>query len=496
MPIFLLAIWELIYIGLILTVKKKWFNLPLQYKLNKHKLLLLFAPALFYLLIPLMQYYRFSELYLASFVFLNVYLYFIIFEDYRALASWCGVIAIFIIGILNLDKAFGVEIIEQEVLWKGVNWNVIGIFTGTMIVADLFMKSKVPELLAEIFIARASTVGLAIIIVSAFSGLISAVCENVATVLIVAPIAFKIAKRLKVSPAPFLIAIAIASNLEGAATLIGDPPSIILAANTNMTFNEFFWFLGRPSLFFAVQLGAVGGIYVLYLLFKKYKQPVEKIEKTEIISWIPTYLLGLLTLGLALLSIFNLGFEITGGPLCMVIAVGGLIWWKFKISIKGTIRKIIREFDFETVFLLMGIFILVAGLSHSGVIVNVAKFLSQQAGNNFLLTFIFLTLMSMIFSAFIDNVPYVTAMIPISLTMALEMGLSLPQTYALAYAIAIGASIGGNITPIGASANIVAVGLLKKEGYRTSFIEFVKIGLPFTLVATLIASVFIILFWH
>ncbi|MBN1149720.1 anion permease [candidate division WOR-3 bacterium] len=437
-----------------------------------------------------------NEMFFSSFVFLNIYVFFIFLEKHKALASWFAVASLFSFRLLDLDSAFGFAFQNGEILYRGVNWNIVGIFTGTMILADLFMKSRAPEFISEKITKKASTAGFALVLVSAFSGAISIFCENVAALLIVAPVAFSIAEKLKVSPLPFLVSSAVFSNLEGASTLIGDPPSIILAVNTGMNFNDFFFKLGRPGIFFAVQLGALAGLSFLYFKFKNLKQPLEKVEETKVLSWVPAFLLIFLTLGLVFLSVLKLGFDFTGGILCMILASSGLFFWKLKQRKTNTLRRILREFDFETVFLLMGIFILVSGLSKAGVIETVAAFIGDKTRGNFTLTFVFFALSSMLFSAFIDNVPFVSAMIPICISMSSHIGFDQIQSLSLAFAVTLGASIGGNITPVGASSNIVAVGLLRKRGYKVPFLDFVKIGLPFTLFSTLASVAFIYLFWR
>lgn len=488
MPFFSVAVltaWEFLYFFSVFLARKK--NRPIFLILSGAFLIV----ASFFLGRTCISAVLFS-----SFVFLNIYFYFVMFDKNRAAASWTGVASLLSFGILDLKSSFGFVLGESGISYNGVNWNIVGIFAGTMILADLFMKSRAPEFISEKITKKASTAGAAIVLVSVFAGAISIVCENVAALLIVAPVAFSVADKLKISPMPFLVSSAIFSNLEGASTLIGDPPSIILAANTGMNFNDFFFYHGRPGMFFAIQAGALAGFAFLFFYFRKHRQPVETVEVTKVLSWFPAFLLSFLTLGLVLLSVFKLGFDFTGGIFCLLTAAFGLFWWKLKQKKVGTFRKTLGEFDFETVFLLMGIFILVAGLSKTGVIDRLAAFLGEKTAGNFPASFLFFTVTSVIFSAFIDNVPFVTAMVPICLSMALKTGLGEVQTLSLAFAVTLGASIGGNITPIGASSNIVAVGLLKKKGHKVTFFDFLKIGLPFTLFSTAAAVGFIFLFWR
>ncbi len=372
-----------------------------------------------------------------------------------------------------------------------INWNVMGIFCGTYIIAELFIYSKAPSRLADSLVERSKNAAIALVLVCGLSGFISAFCENVAVVMIVAPVAMVIAKRLKVSPVPFLIGIAISSNLQGAATLVGDPPSMLLASYSGMTFNDFFFLRGRPSLFFAVEIAAAVSLLVLYVVFRKFRQPVTSIEREEVLSMFPSWLLIGMVAGLATVSFVLPEFPYGTGSVCMLSGIVGIVWFERK-SARGTF-KLLERFDWDTFLLLTGIFILVEALSETGIISDLAGALSRISRGNSFLAYTILTWVSVAFSAFVDNVPYVTAMLPVAGTLAASM--SMPP-YLLLFGVLIGASVGGNITPIGSAANIVAFGMLKRAGEKVRFIDFVKIGLPFTVVSVLVAYAFIWIFWR
>ena len=414
-------------------------------------------------------------------IFIVSFLLISFFHNRKTLILWVGVLLLFIFRIISLKSAATV-----------INWNVIGIFWGTAIVAEIFIISNVPALVANKLVSKTKTVGLAIIAVSVFSGFISSFCENVATVMIVAPIAFEISRRMKVSPVPFLIAIAISSNLQGAATLIGDPPSMILAGFLNINFNNFFFLNGKPGLFFAVELGAAASLFILFLAFKKFTQKTKTSEYKEVKTWIPSLLLILMTLGLISISIFGLDFNVFGGIVSVSFGLIAIIW--YESFHKGTDKRfgLLIRFDWETLFFLFAIFILVGMLTERGIIDRIAHLVFAITGSNKLFAFLILVWVSVFLSAFIDNVPYVTAILPVGIILSKSLGI---EPYLLCFGIVIGASIGGNITPFGAAANVVAVGMLKKRGHKVTFFDFVKLGLPFTIVATLIATLFIWFFW-
>ncbi|MCX5657860.1 MAG: SLC13 family permease [Candidatus Omnitrophica bacterium] len=394
---------------------------------------------------------------------------------------------------LVLGAAIAALLLSGAVSFKeallSINYNVLGVFLGTMVLSGLFIFSGVPAYLATKLVDRAKTVGMALLSVCLLAGFISSFVENVATVLIVAPIAFEVARKLKANPVPFLIGIAVSSNLQGCATMIGDSPSIILALSSGMNFVDFFWMKGKPGITFAVELGAVASFYVLYLLFRKYKEPVIRIEEVKVKTWFPTVLLSLMILTLALSSFVKNKPPYTIAVICAVYGVIGLAWHELK---HRESISLIKDLDWHTFFFLIGIFILVGSLTYKGVIDDIAACIIRYTNGNKFLAYTIIVWLSVLLSAFIDNIPYTVAMIPVAKLVAGSLGIG-PEP--LLFGLLIGTSLGGNITPIGASANIVACGLLKKEGYSVSFRDFAKIGLPFTLAAVTAAYLFIWFVW-
>ena len=188
-------------------------------------------------------------------IFISAYILFIFLPNKRAQIAVLGSILLIFLKVISPREAF-----------FAVNWNVMGIFVGTLIVADIFMESRVPAYLAEIIVNRAKNTAWSVLLICILTGFISAFVENVATVLIVAPIALSLAKKLKINPMNMMIAIAVSSNLQGTATLIGDPPSMLLGGFAKMNFADFFFYKGRPSIFFAVELGALASFFVLYFI--------------------------------------------------------------------------------------------------------------------------------------------------------------------------------------------------------------------------------------
>lgn len=395
-----------------------------------------------------------------------------------------------VIAVFGATLLIGLQSISLEQAFYAINWNVMGIFVGTLVVADIFMESRVPAYIAEIIVDKAKNTAWSILLICALTGLISAFVENVAAVLIVAPIALSLAKKLKISPVSMMIGIAISSNLQGTATLIGDPPSMLLGGFAKMNFMDFFFYKGRPSIFFAVELGAIASFFVLYYIFKSHKEKAEIVPVEKVKSWVPTILLVSLIILLAVSSFFDTGFSYMAGVICMIFGIVSMAWKK--LINKASIVYGIKSLDWETTFFLMAVFILVGSITITGWIGIISNFLSGLVGTNIFLGYTLLVFIAMFLSAFIDNVPFLVAMLPVAISMATQLNI---QPSLFLFGLLIGASLGGNITPIGASANIVTCGLLKKEGYEVRFKDFVKIGLPFTIIAVTTAYLFIWFVW-
>jgi len=416
---------------------------------------------------------------LALVFFVLAYLLFVVLPTKRTIIAVSASLLVIITGVISFGQAF-----------SAINWNVMGIFVGTLAIADVFMQSRVPAWLAEVIVNKAKSTCWAILFICALTGFISAFVENVATVLIVAPIALALAKKLELNPMNMMIGIVISSNLQGAATLIGDPPSMLLGGYTKMTFSDFIFFHGRPSIFFAVELGALASLVVLYFIFRHLRQKTEIIAVEKVKSWVPTILLVVLIIALAMSSFFDTGFSFLAGIICMIFGIAALVWEKFVN--KSPIIKGIKSLDWDTTLFLMGIFILVGSVTATGWIEKIAEGLSSIVGQNIFFGYTLLVFISVFVSAFVDNVPFLAAMLPVAMSMAAKLNIN-PSLFL--FGLLIGASLGGNITPIGASANIVCCGLLKKEGYNVRFRDFVKIGLPFTLAAVGAAYLFVWFVW-
>ena len=400
------------------------------------------------------------------------------FRPYIALAS--GTLFI-VFGMLPL----------YEIL-PSLDFNVLLMIGGTMGLVHLFIGSRMPERMADMIMAKVPTIQVAAVALSLFAGIISAFVDNVATVLMVAPVAIEICKNLKTNPVPFIIAIAVSSNLQGAATLVGDTTAIMLGSALNMSFFDFIWYHGKPGMFFMVELGAVLSALIVLFVFRKEKTPIEKSgQLTAVTDYVPTILL-LSAIGLLILASFvpdswNLPDE-TNGIICCCLLLIGIVCNFFKNKNLDAIVDTLKSIDYETLGLLVGLFLMIGGISHMGVIDALAQLLVKLGAGNPLLMYTIIVWASVVISAFIDNIPYVATMIPVIAGIASEMGI---DSTALYFGLLTGATLGGNCTPIGASANITGIGILRKEGIGVKNSDFFKIGIPFTIAAIIPAYILI-----
>ncbi len=370
------------------------------------------------------------------------------------------------------------------------NLNVLLMIAGTMGVVSLFIESKMPELLADLIMEKVPNVQWAAVALALFAGVISAFVDNVATVLMVAPVALEICKKLKTNPVPFIIGIAVSSNLQGAATLVGDTTAIMLGSAADMTFMDFFWYKGKPSMFFIVELGAIIAAVILAFIFRKEKAPIPKAaERTKVTDMVPTYLLVGIVVLLIVASFIPVELPaITNGLICCTMLVIGLIYNFLKKKNLKAITAPLKDIDFETLGLLVGLFFMIAGIKNKGVIDALGNLLGELGDGNVFLMYTIIVWASVVISAFIDNIPYVATMIGIIEVLAVSLKVDPTIFY---FGLLSGATLGGNCTPIGASANITGIAILRNAGNEVKNSDFFKIGIPFTLAAIIPAYILI-----
>ncbi len=414
----------------------------------------------------------------ALILFALTYVLMLVFSNYRTYIALASAAIFIVSGMLPLGKII-----------PSLDFNVLLMIAGTMGIIALFIESKMPELLADLVMEKVPNVQWAAVGLALFAGVISAFVDNVATVLMVAPVALEICKKLKTNPVPFIIGIAVSSNLQGAATLVGDTTAILLGSALDMSFLDFFFYKGKPGMFFAVELGAILSAIILAFLFRKEKGTIPKgVQRTKVTDYVPTVLL----IGTIVLLIFASFLPnkpaITNGLICCVLMVIGIIYNYLRKKNLSAIINPLKEIDFKTIGLLFGLFLMIGGITEQGVIDTLAKLLAKAGGGNVFLLFTVIVWGSVLISAFIDNIPYVATMIPVIAGLANTLNIDPTVLY---FGLLSGATLGGNCTPIGASANITGIGILRKAGYEVKNGDFFKIGIPFTLAAIIPAYIYL-----
>ena len=403
---------------------------------------------------------------LALILFVLFYILMLAVQQYRPWVALGGAGTFLLLGKL------GVYDFTLADAARAVDFNVLLMMAGMMGTVFLFIQSKMPARLAEELIAHVPDVRWAVSVLALLAGFISAFVDNVATVLMVAPVGLAIARRLRISPVPVLIAIAVSSNLQGAATL--------------------------------VELGALASLGVLFWLFRDQRQPVHVEVETKVEDDVPTALL-LLTVGLLIAASFlpepsggvlHLLYTLRSGLVCMGLCLFGVARACWRSRSLTPLGETARALDYDTLLLLFSLFILLEGVSKAGVIDAAARLFHSAAGDEPLRLYLLLVAASVGLSAFIDNIPYVAAMLPVVQGVAALMnggaGIEPELFY---FGLLTGATLGGNLTPIGASANIAAIGILRKNGERVRTSDFLRIGVPFTLAAVLVGAGSLWLFW-
>ncbi|MEN9819401.1 MAG: hypothetical protein RL379_179 [Bacillota bacterium] len=420
-------------------------------------------------------------------LFLLTYIALLIFSNYKAWIA-LGVACLFIIlGYSPLTDVFSSE----------MNWNVFMIIAGTMIVVSQFIESGMPALLADWMMRRVSSTKWAIILLATFAGLVSAFVDNVATVLIVAPIALDIAKKTKMSPVPLIIAVSVFANIQGFATLVGDTTSVMLAGAQygDMNFFEFFFVEGKMGPFFIVQIGTIMSLVMLWFILGKHHEGLNFTQKTSVKDLAPTLFLGLILISLIVASFIPNTPNEMNGYITLGIA---LIFVMYRLLFNQEKRAVLEAFkaiDFETLGLLFGLFILIIGLDNQGVIKAMGQIFESVGNNDPFMIYTFVVLISVLISAFIDNIPYVATLLPVMMGVGQTLNLGL-RPYLLLFGLLAGATLGGNLTPIGASANIAGIGFLRKLGFQVKFWDFFKIGFPITMAALSTGYILIFLIYR
>jgi Na+/H+ antiporter NhaD/arsenite permease-like protein len=367
--------------------------------------------------------------------------------------------------------------------YNSIRWDVLGIYWGFLMLAIVFAKSGVPAHLAKHILHRTKNEGMALLSLCAITAFLSSFLENVGVVLIMAPIAIEAAKKTESSLFHYLIPIVISANMVTTVSMVADPPAMILASGSGMNFMDFYWFQGRIGLGIISIIAAVVGLAVLYYLnFRKMDRKITIEEEKIKMDYAPSVLFigGILALAL------NSYIGVRPGLIGLAVGIISLMLGR-KI-----LKEMIVEFDWNSFAFIFGIFIIIGAVGAVGILNDFSSVLLRIGLGNPVLTLAIITWISVALSSFMDNVPYTVLMIPVCTSLAASMGMS---AFPFLYGMIIGTGIGGNITPVGATANVFACGMLEKRGHKIKLKEYMKISVPVSVISVLVAYLLVQLLW-
>jgi Na+/H+ antiporter NhaD/arsenite permease-like protein len=419
---------------------------------------------------------------LAISVFLIAYILIASEKFNRVAVALTGAAAMIVIGATDADAIF----YNHD---TGIDWNVIFLLLGMMIIVGVIHKTGFFEYLAVKAIKRAKgEPKRALVSLIILTAVASAILDNVTTILLAIPMTLIVCKQLNVSPVPFILSQVFASNIGGAATLVGDPPNIIIASRANLSFNDFL--INMAPWVIVVML-----VITPMLVFMFRKQLVNsaadraKIAKLDESSYIKDRVLlkkSLFVLS-AVMVAFVLHTTLHLEPSIVALLGAGVLVGISRLKPKDYAMDV----EWNTLIFFAGLFIMVGALVNTGALGKFAQFLKDQVGDQASLAAMVLLIVSALLSGIVDNIPYVASMSPV--VTELSAGISGQYGDVLWWALAFGADFGGNATIIGASANVVAVGLAHKAGIKISFWQFAKYGIPVTFVSVAMVVPYILI---
>ena len=399
----------------------------------------------------------------------------IIFEKFPiSVLAMLGAIVMVMTGVLGAEEAF-----------RAIDLNVIFLLVGMMIMVSILAETGLFEWIAikATQLVKGEPIPLLVLLMLA-TAVFSAFLDNVTTILLIVPVTIVMLENLKLDTKPFIIGEILASNIGGTATLIGDPPNILIGSEAGFSFNDFIINLGP-----VIIINLIVTIFLLYFFYCR-KLKVSRELKAHIMELSPDRALKdkkLMYQSLVILLLVIAGFvshEITRIEPSIIALAGAMA---LILVSKKEPEEIFEKVEWPTLFFFMGLFIMVEGLVEVGVIQMLAEATLSLTKGDFQKTALFIGILSSSVSPIIDNIPYTTTMLP----LIKNLETAFPNVDALWWSLALGACLGGNATLIGASANVVAANISKKNGKVISFIEYLKYGLPLTFVTIVIAMIYL-----
>jgi len=415
---------------------------------------------------------------LALAIFLLSYVVIISEKIHRTVVATAGAALMVLVGILTQEQAL-----------EGIDFNTLGLLIGMMVIVGIAKESGMFQYVAiqAAKIAKGKPIAI-FLLLGLITAVFSAFLDNVTTVFLMVPVTFVIANNLHVDPKPYLIGTILFSNIGGAATLIGDPPNILIGSASGLTFNEFLFHLGPIA--FITFLAVMGVLLFVYRhafsTTEEYRANILKFNPREALSDIPLLIKSLIVFALVFLGFLT--HSVTHIEVATIALAGAAL---LLLLTMNDPEDHLREVEWGTIFFFAGLFVLVTGIEHAGIIDAVATWMLGVTAGNLTITTFAVMWGSAIASAIVDNIPFVATMIPLIKEISLAGHIANPEP--LWWALAIGADFGGNATIIGASANVVVKGMAEKAGHKIGFFSYMAVAAPLTVLALAISSVYVFL---
>jgi len=413
---------------------------------------------------------------IAIVVFLVTYAVIISEKVHRTVVALAGALLMILLGVIH-----------QEAAIEGIDFNTIGLLIGMMVVVGIAKDSGMFQYVAlqAAKVAKGKPIRI-FLLLGIITAVFSALLDNVTTVLLMVPVTFVIANNLKLNPKPFLFSAILLSNIGGSATLIGDPPNIIIGSAAGLSFNDFLVNLAPISIVLTIVT-----TIMLYLLYRKDLKKADpdaarrllELDPKKAISDVPLLKKSLFVIALILIGFISHGATGLEGATIALAGAALLL-----LLTMNDPEKHLHEVEWTTIFFFAGLFVLVVGLEEVGAVHMLAEKMIELTNGDPTTTMYAVLWGSAIFSAIVDNIPFVATMIPLIQNIGELTGIPLAPLW---WALALGADIGGNMTLVGASANVVVSGMAHKEGHKLGFFEYMKVAVPLTVVALIICTIYV-----
>jgi Na+/H+ antiporter NhaD/arsenite permease-like protein len=429
-----------------------------------------------------------DPLWVSTILFIVTYVIIVTEKVNRAIVSGLGAGLMITLGVLNQEQAVA-----------GVDFNTLGLLTGMMVIVAITRRCGIFQYVA-IWSAKkveARPWGI-LLMLSVVTAVFSALLDNVTTVLLIAPVTLLITEELKVHPYPYLFAEIFASNIGGTATLIGDPPNIMIGSAVGLTFNDFLLNLAPIT-----PVIMVATLIVIYFLWGKglhatadARRRIMRFRERDAITDVVLLKKSLSVLALVVTG-FVLAHPLRLEPATIAMFGAGLLLLLNNIGREAEeqsedVHHSFGEVEWVTIFFFVGLFIVVSGIEHAGLLEMLANWVLGLTGGDMTVTAIAIIWVSSIASAIVDNIPFVATMIPMIESMAPTFG-GADNLMPLWWSLALGACLGGNGSLIGASANLIVAGFAERAGHRIKFLSFMAMAFPLMLMSIVIATGYVYL---